>query len=53
MFDFKCPHCGKVLEKLVKFTEVQNQTCPDCGITLERQHTVGSLKFLFNYLADE
>jgi len=53
MFDFKCPKCGKVEEKLVKASEVNSQTCPEDGTPMERQHTVGSLRFLFNYLADE
>lgn len=53
MFDFKCPKCGLTQEKLVKASEVNAQTCPKDGTSMERQHTVSTLTFRFNYLADE
>jgi putative FmdB family regulatory protein len=53
MFDFRCPQCGHTQEKLVKTSELKCQPCPKDGTLMERQHTVGTLSFRFNYLAED
>lgn len=54
VFDFKCPECGMFIKDrlVLKPGEVHTQPCPECKTLMERQHTVGKLSFLFNYLAD-
>lgn len=58
LFDFKCVSCGHVFELLVKKDD--NQVCPQCGNTSERQYTIdkpgdsayanrASVRFNFNY----
>ena len=46
-----CLTCGKTQATLVNASDVESQTCPDDGSTMERQHTVRSLAFEFTYLA--
>ena len=56
IYDFKCPKCGTELkDQLIKYSEVNDQICPReaCQTKMERQHTVGQLRFLFNYMASE
>ena len=53
IYDFKCPVCGTVQEKLVKSTELTTQICPNDNTPMERQYTVDTLMFRFNYIVDE
>lgn len=31
IFDYKCTHCGKVTEFLIRSTNHQEISCPECG----------------------
>jgi hypothetical protein len=44
--------CGRTQATPVHASDVEPQTCPDDGATLERQHTVRLLAFEFTYLAN-
>jgi putative FmdB family regulatory protein len=45
LFEFKCPECGHIEEKLMKSSAVADMTfvdCPDCMVSMQRQISAAS-----------
>jgi len=38
--DLRCNHCGNEEERMVKYSELESQTCNVCDSLMERQYTV-------------
>lgn len=34
LYDFECKACDKVVEKICKYSEIEQQVCPNCGAKL-------------------
>lgn len=50
IFDYKCPKCDHVFERIVSTNDPEPEPCPKCNEPSPRIFTVGSIKFLFNYM---
>lgn len=46
LYDFDCKTCDKVVEKICKYSEIEQQVCPNCGAKLQfRKSAPASFKF--------
>lgn len=36
LYDMKCNECGECSEVMCKYSELDEQSCPECGSELER-----------------
>lgn len=37
LYEFDCKECDEVVERICRYSEIENQVCPNCGAKVQKR----------------